>query len=753
MFSSIASFLPSLHLNPSSTSSIAPTPPPFDPADNALEEEAYKHTVEEEVSTKKETSVSKTRSANETFIFVRPPPAKSNHPLNLQVQLVPPAPRNQRQSLDEPETPVPLARTSSNRSDTSSYGSTASFSSTSSTFSGRRTIIPLYSLQAHNVMTNTIVDAGTDAKIAKFQRRGIELIDLAVLEPVEVWGEKARPAKSSRPVTPDVASTTAGSSIISLSSNSHAQPSPTIQMLQPTQPPSSKRNLFGKMFKKSGKDSTPPVSPATSTFPSNTTPTQTSSGLRLPSVTTPTPNRTANRHSRNISATLSPTGLTGKLRNRSSSPNPQTLGSLQVPSQGDANVNANNSSITDLTSAEEKILRPLVLGIQPTLSFSYTPSLGATPAPVPISSISKSARALMYVWFVRKWLKRRADDEDSSLFGMVRGSKTSTILSGSSATDAAGEGVEVRFEWKRSGKSKSKRGRDRDGERRGRKSGTEPGESGKGRDKLRELEREKMSNRLSVISHQSISTNMSASDDGHGHSPLRKELGGTGNPRSGTPTREKGKERDRRASFGASQEDDDGDDSEPEDSETPWVCTLKIRRTGNASSLTRSRGSGSTNGLGGSVTEGSQPRDEMGVLTSTPQVLRVKVGTLLPTPHHPKVVALLKVPFPLPDIEIERMGVNRRPMGESISSPFVLAKGTTFHSVSKSLIILPTTSDMYSSDQPYVRPPLSRWGGTTLTAEEIKDVVCSTGMWLVVREGFGGVGKVSRKGDGWRIRA
>lgn len=43
-------------------------------------------------------------------------------------------------------------------------------------------------------------------------------------------------------------------------------------------------------------------------------------------------------------------------------------------------------------------------------------------------------------------------------------------------------------------------------------------------------------------------------------------------------------------------------------------------------------------------------------------------------------------------------------------------------------------------------------GTLTLTAEEIKDVVCSTGLWLVVREGFGGVGRVSRKGDGWRIR-
>ena len=41
-------------------------------------------------------------------------------------------------------------------------------------------------------MTNVIVDAGTDAKIAKFQKRGIELIDLALLEPVEVWGEGGR---------------------------------------------------------------------------------------------------------------------------------------------------------------------------------------------------------------------------------------------------------------------------------------------------------------------------------------------------------------------------------------------------------------------------------------------------------------------------------------------------------------------------------------------------------------------------------
>jgi hypothetical protein len=48
---------------------------------------------------------------------------------------------------------------------------------------------------------------------------------------------------------------------------------------------------------------------------------------------------------------------------------------------------------------------------------------------------------------------------------------------------------------------------------------------------------------------------------------------------------------------------------------------------------------------------------------------------------------------------------------------------------------------------------LDALAGLVLTAEEIKDIVSSTGLWLVVRESIGGVGKISRKGDGWRIRA
>jgi len=45
-----------------------------------------------------------------------------------------------------------------------------------------------------------------------------------------------------------------------------------------------------------------------------------------------------------------------------------------------------------------------------------------------------------------------------------------------------------------------------------------------------------------------------------------------------------------------------------------------------------------------------------------------------------------------------------------------------------------------------------RDSGLVLTAEEIKDVVASTALWLVVREAMGGVGRDKKKGDGWKLR-
>ena len=151
---------------------------------------------------------------------------------------------------------------------------------------------------------------------------------------------------------------------------------------------------------------------------------------------------------------------------------------------------------------------------------------------------------------------------------------------------------------------------------------------------------------------------------------------------------------------GRARSDDSGEVSDPEDSETPWTCTLVVSRR-----------------RGGGLTARGSPD---GSRESGGATVRVRVATFSPTPHHPKVVALLKIPFPLPDIIVDRMQVCRR-------------------AVSAQGIARPS----WNTDSPE---------GLVLTAE-IKDIVSSTGLWLVVRESIGGVGKVSRKGDGWRIRA
>ena len=274
------------------------------------------------------------------------------------------------------------------------------------------------------------------------------------------------------------------------------------------------------------------------------------------------------------------------------------------------------------------------------------------------------------------------DEEGAGLLGKIRGSpKTqgsplvSTVVS---------EDVEVRFEWRRlGGKARARRGRL--GARRSRAS-LVPGvdverEESTERERTRERDVEhNRSNRLSVISHQSVSTNKSVSEE---ESPKRGKPG-MSRAQGRSKTRDGGRRasRDGRDRGGVDGEDP-GEDSEPEDSETPWVCTLKIRKAGTgstsaaASLRTRTQQGDELLPADNGAPVASHPingEEEVGVLPppSQPTVLRVKVGTLSPTPHHPKVVAMLKVPFPLPDVEVERMGVRKRSMGEYYVLVFVI---------------------------------------------------------------------------------
>lgn len=606
----------------------------------------------------------------QTFIVVRPPPSKSNHPLNLQVQLVPPQSRNDRpnatvQALDSsaPDTAdltpgsTDLRRTTSSQSESSSYSgynsvtSISSFNSSSTTSSGRRMIIPLYNLQAHNVMTNVIVDAGTDAKVAKFAKRGLELIGLAVLEPIEVWGTASflalPPSNSartsvddshrelglfprvrthssiSRPVTPDV-STTAHSH--SSHTDTH-QPSvlvtpaiPEEALISNAQPQrGGAKKLFNKMFKKK---------------------------------------EASSRHIPVVAQMAAPEvqGLPSI---------PSSRQSQDIPSSSFQVVDApphfdDNLPHTPLSGISSTVtLCPPVLGVHASLYPPIFPPKG---------------RPAKYVWVIRKWLK----GTDSGLLNGMMGR-----LSANGRGDLAGASVpqvEVRFEWSRGGKKAKERGRKFRVDRRSPAQGPESGSVSCRGSAVVTSELEPPSSR-SVLKSPSRSRDRQSGLDAApaSHRQSRFSHHSTSSEAS--------------TSIGSSAHQNSGDDSEPEDSETPWTCTLTLQRTNHSRPIHYSE----------------EQRE---------QVVRLKVATLSPTPHHPKVVGLLKVPFPLPDIEVEHLAVHRR---------VVTAQG--------------------------VSRTATNSGELMFTAEEIKDSISSTALWLVVREAFGGVGRERRKGDGWRIRS
>ena len=548
-----------------------------------------------------------------------------------------------------------LIRTTSNRSDVSMYSasSVTSFASvtSTSTTSSRRMIIPLYNLQAHNVMTNVIVDAGTDAKVAKFQKRGLELLGLAVLEPVEVFGSHTasttlHPPSSnrtsidehhdfvshagSRPGGPDGVNTPE-SSALSLSSGGvdpvpPPAPAPKFTLADNnTTPTNGPKKILGKFFKK--KDSR-----ATSPSPSPISPTSNSLF------------RTARPPTSQSLAVPSPRS-------------PMWRGSIGTPPSGPNHAEPSPTSSSIPTSMH---LQPAVLGIHPLCSSPSYPPQG---------------RPHSYTWIVRKWIKGSNESLLSNAIGHISPLGLSEERRHSRPPPEEGA-VEVQFVWSRSKKK-----------RRVREGGQQIGNS---------------SRRASTIGPPKTGTASSPHRSGtadKGSSAAERRLSAASGVSASTGS-EVG------SSAGRTRGDDAGDMSDPEDSETPWTCTLVVSRLGSGSGAGALPSPGSPNGSGGS--------DD----TAT---VRVRVATFSPTPHHPKVVALLKVPFPLPDIFIDRMQVCRR-------------------AVSAQGIARPS----WNMDSP---------DGLVLTAEEIKDIVSSTGLWLVVRESIGGVGKVSRKGDGWRIRA
>lgn len=745
----------------------------------------------------------------------------------------------------------------------------------SSTSSARRTIVPLYNLQAHNVLPNVIVDAGTDAKVAKFQKRGIELIDLALFEPVEVWPDPnavvmpittqnlavpvAGPGASTstlgrlsvdemgfaqvstrsgsapsrsiptflavQPVAgstnggscsapDDLAPNPATSSSASLSSASyadhqidnsidstHQQQSETLPDSAGIAPGSSRRNFFGKIFKKSPKDvPSSPKSPYLASAPPTALPSGNSrqSRFHIPSVQSPVPRPQSARlntwkspetSSESCDQVGTPTprqpmttptlerpstpkdsmpgaggkrgigirgswlmGSSGSSQRPHSAASPlasafSTLGmkrrSTMGPGQAADNAAAINLNMSQtdvetpqltplanaasthvLTSVQSNQIQsqpqlcPAVLGVQPTLvvvptSFvnstrgkrerrSTSPNSrprgsidgisdsGGSPKPKEKDRPGKTVRRpYMYAWLARKWVKRRPPPPATHSHGNKVGLGLHLgDISAGLGLDAAwvhaardhelgvDELVEVRFEWRRmpvtaGTKKKSDAG---DDARESSVEREELGSTGKQNRRSKDGSRrregdEKVTRKDGGVDAQSERVRKpSASSVSSARAAVKRWSLASSHSQSTA-----GASEDVLGDTGA------GDESDPEDSETPWVCTLKVRRT--AAAIAKEAGTNlNPSDASARKSRGRSKRQEDSIVgegnpkshepSTQHDVLRIKVGTLSPTPHHPKVVAMLKMPFPLPDVQVERLSLlKRRGLGEFLISP------------------------------------------------------------------------------------
>lgn len=500
-------------------------------------------------------------------------------------------------------------------------------------------------------MQNTVLDAGTDARVAKFSKKGLEILDLGFFELFEIWDsslsvntilESSHPKKDSviksphRPKhekspVPSVGGVSASASNTSSSSLPERDASRTVNFAEPLPkeekevPKKGARKVFGRLFRK--KD---PISSSTPLL------------LEVP----------------NTPAALTTSFERVSIEQGAVPLSPPPTGGLVEPQ-------LHHKSST---------LLPPILDLQATL----------------IRSSEHSRRPASYVWIVRRWLKKNRGEGLKAMLSAAGDKMSSLNFPGlNMAQDDQLMEIEIRFDWERNDKRKTKRGR-------------QPSTRVK---------------RGSVNNEEGGNI---------GRMPSMTEL----KPRAGSRTRSSpDRESVSVVSRDHAVESDREEESDPEDSENPWTCTMTLRRlqpltrpsskflnpSPTSSHIRPATSSGRLENprlerpLSMTSNLSAEPRDE-----NTP--VRVKIASLHPAPHHPKIVAQLKVPYPLPDIDVHQGIVYRR-------------KGKR------------SEKEAVRKEQAYM-----------LSAEEIKDIICTTAFWMIVREGFGGVGKEKRKGDGWRIR-
>ncbi|CAK9780684.1 hypothetical protein CC85DRAFT_166525 [Cutaneotrichosporon oleaginosum] len=677
----------------------------------------------------------------ETYVLVKPPPTSSKNPLNLQLQLVmpakpgrprggsdaasramvPPTPTSTtaastapiiddssvpstpaRQSFESPvekvasggsdatsSTPsgsvtsdAPLSEAASGattlptlpedqaatklrrRSSTGSQTSTSNASMISSA-SGKQRIVPLYNLAVHNVVQPTIVtDAGTDHKVAKFLKRNLDINGVGILEPSEVWlplhtgggsvaGNSPRPSidPNGNAKLPRPASMISNMSLLSPAvTRDDAKRSSVDAGGKPGKPgkldahglrvqEEGPKKFFGKIFRKRQNTETPeqPRRGSVSTSRTSTVVSMDAAGsLKVP-ATPPTAPAVHFNGAAELAQVGHPTfGLSPAMM-------------------------ARNSSVANLDQ------NGAIVGL-----------IGEVPKSEGLESdmmnIVRSGRPVGYTWTVRRWAKKNTEGWASHIVAAAAAGldMVANAIPGDGSDEVVFEWVKMRFSaTNESAIAALKRhpaaSEGADLLKRARPLPTpSPGPSPAG-------------SRVSLVSGQRSYL------DAPGTVKGRKAPPSPASKRRGSPPAARSSDEasadvcildaDEHAVPAVHEPDqpptpeDDGYDSDPEDSETPWACSVWVKRTGQ----------------------------------------RQLLATLTPAPHHPKVIAVLRIPSVLKGLSLTDIPA---PVGKSAAHTDIAAR---------------------------VRDEVC------LSEENLKDVVSVTAMWLVAREEFSGFGRKEKR--------
>lgn len=629
----------------------------------------------------------------ELLVVVRPPPSKQTNPLNLQIQLVTPnqagpanANANGRVSgessrdelpssntsslssgintnahastgrLKSPSPPAALKRSNSVSSSRSAFSeaSSAAMSTTSASSTGRR-VTPLYNLNFHSIMATTVNDAGTDQKVAKFNKRCLDIDGFGQLVPHELSlglndaasldrkrrsynlpsasggradsGSGASDLNSPTEVRSDV-SHTRSTEVTTIHSDLDSGSGSGVQMA-------------AGIMQGTGKDVEPPTSFDAMSPQAKETHVDPLAGLgnkllrgfkRL-SVNAPIPNATSAKSNQSVrsantmeSGRTAPSSIMARMRGAAAKVKDGESNIFAAPMEEIETLNVPEGSVT----GGDSDIPQLVVG-----------------AGLKSDGMRKTQG---YYWTVRRWNRRLNENAEEDMDDLVPGRKeagTNPILNsvwkrfnianrmGGTEIHPPASQIQVRFEWTRS-------------EVRKRSVATSSGHHGRA---ATDIGSKPASRRGSVLKSKRTSYDARTEEVERGGGEALRLPQSNSRPSSiyGTQNSTRGSI-DHSSAVSGGMEDEDSD---PEDSETKWACHLVLGPT-----------------------------------------TRIPIGSLAPTPHHPKLVAQLTVPYPLPDLSQSGLGTD----------------------------------------------------GAGLTREELKDIISVTALFVIIREGFGGLAK-RRKGD------